>query len=93
MDELMSEATQMRINPHIFRCSLGIQLLIKFTKSYARHLIAASFKRPRRGDFLQVMPQLYQHLFPRIPVVGIDPDALCRVMLCGTYEDSWLRSH
>lgn len=93
VDELMSEATQMRINPHIFRCLSGIQVLIKFNKSYARHLIPASSNRPRRSDFLQVMPQLNQHWFPRIPVVGIDHDALCRAFLCAVYESSWLGSH
>lgn len=62
---------QIRIKVHISKCLLGIQLLLQFTKSYARHLIAGSFKRSGRDDFLQIMPQLYQHLFPISPVIGI----------------------
>lgn len=56
----MFEATQvqMRIKVHIFRCLLGIQLLLQFTKSYDRHLITGSSKRSGRDDFLQIMPQL-----------------------------------
>lgn len=44
---------------------------VKIQKSYARHLTTSSFKRLVRDDFLQILLQLYQHSFPRSPIIGI----------------------
>lgn len=69
---------------------------VKIQKSYARHLTTSSFKRLVRDDFLQIMLQLYQHSFPRSPIIGIALE-WCSMPLQkkkkGTWENYWLQSN